>query len=753
MRIQNHQSNRLIELKSIALVALLSLVMLTPVGVSASPEAIKADGLAAALTLIDARIETLDDTGHGELLDRLQLQRSNVLTAQALETLLEQPGQDPLAKAVEALRLRSGATAAPVTESASFEAALDAFHAFYGASTPEGMAKVAARYDAGPESLARAMTRFTDASLVFVTAGQATYTDDRFLALQDLAIANTNMESEPGDWLAEAGIDLTAVVNARQAVAEAAVELQAVVEDNEVALWLEENMSAPENHEISHQVNLGSTGNNVPQGKFFLSLDLGGDDWYKTNGGGATGQPTPTGPENLAYLAASNRGCYLSYYRAAVAFDASGNDQWSGNSDCGKNGGAFFGAGLLIDAGGADQYDGFNGAGGNGGGFYGGLGTLINADTGGNDQFNAGNHGTNGGASIAGVGQLIDVGAGTSSFNAGYSGTNGGANYVGVGTLIHATTGNRHMNAGDWGTNGGAATGGAGFVFDGVGGGSVQAGAIGSNGGSWRFASGFFASGIGNTQYNGGGAHGSIDRNILGIHLGVMTPDGGVNGGALIHSVGLLVDAGGNDQYSGGSGGINGGSRGFAIGMLVDAMGSDSYTAGDFGTNGGGYAMGLGHLIDLGIESDTYTAGSYGTNGGTDTIDGNCPTDLECIAGSSPAVQGLLLDAAGSGDVYSDGSCGSGRDVTVLPKGNGAQVDLGPGSGDVRVCPFENQDLLPGARDEALDLVDSLGSTLDNLIWKLGDPLARVEAILEDPNHICATLNEIRGRPVFQCAL
>ncbi|MBI4260969.1 MAG: carboxypeptidase regulatory-like domain-containing protein [Actinobacteria bacterium] len=140
-----------------------------------------------------------------------------------------------------------------------------------------------------------------------------------------------------------------------------------------------------------------------------LIVDVGGDDTYSNNAGGAHGG-------------------------AAAVIDLSGNDRYGGTRSSGANGGAVAGAGFLFDAAGNDTYSaGTNGT--NGGSYFFGVGFLL--DGAGNDRYTAGHNGTNGGGASVGQGTLIDLG-GDDTYSAGRTGVNGGSDGTGRGLLVDA---------------------------------------------------------------------------------------------------------------------------------------------------------------------------------------------------------------------------------------------------------------------------------------------------------------------------
>ena len=210
---------------------------------------------------------------------------------------------------------------------------------------------------------------------------------------------------------------------------------------------------------------------------------------------------------------------------------------------------------------------------------------------------------------------------------------------------------------------------------------------------------------------NAGGSHGRGAAALVdytGNDRYVSEGRSGVNGGAFI-GLGLLFDGHGDDVYAAEDDGTNGGAY-LGAGMLVDASGSDTYRVFGWGANGGGYPGGLGALVDY-AGDDTYTGMYEAVNGGGALggsgllFDGGGADAYSAtwggVNGGAEGGHGLLIDAGGddaytaSGggvngggatgvgllwddggrDAYLDFEGGSGFDVTVLPKGTGAQVD------------------------------------------------------------------------------
>ncbi len=374
----------------------------------------------------------------------------------------------------------------------------------------------------------------------------------------------------------------------------------------------------------------------------WVTIDLGGDDQYYNNAGGARSPwpgCVPTGP--------------LDRIPVGYLLDVGGDDRYdqlTGGGGCGKNGGAYTGLGLLVDGGGRDTYIGTT-HGVNGGGTIGGHGLLVDLGPG-SDVYTARHGGTNGGGRT-GVGALIDQeGDSTYQGPTGYvtGGVNGGGQSQGVGALIDLG-GHDFYDGFGLGANGGADAEAVGFLYDRDGDDSYNGVLKGINGGGYRFSAGFLYDRAGDDYYY-------ADHRAT-------------NGGAHTHAVGLLIDRGGNDVYVSGDDGVNGGGTAVGIGHLFDGAGDDTYTGGSLGVNGGGAAMGIGTLVDL-SGMDTYTAGGLGTNGGSqprpDCADGSFQKNVECTFSTNLGLHGFLYDGAGLGDTYRDHD-GNYTDFSILPKG------------------------------------------------------------------------------------
>lgn len=197
---------------------------------------------------------------------------------------------------------------------------------------------------------------------------------------------------------AEAG-EVAGLVAARQNLLEAAVALQVALQSGPITAPASATAGVCE----FDLIGVSSTyAVDCP-----LIVDVGGDDTYANNAGGANGG-------------------------AAAVIDLGGADRYGGSRASGANGGGSAGAGFLFDAGGNDTYSAANNA-TNGGGYFFGQGFLL--DAGGNDRYTATNTGTNGGGASLASGALIDL-EGADVYSAGRSGTNGGTAAGSQGLLL-----------------------------------------------------------------------------------------------------------------------------------------------------------------------------------------------------------------------------------------------------------------------------------------------------------------------------
>lgn len=224
----------------------------------------------------------------------------------------------------------------------------------------------------------------------------------------------------------------------------------------------------------------------------FLYDEAGDDDYVAgsggTNGGGALG--------GLGLLV-----------------DARGSDEYVGGRD-GTNGGGDLGAlGLLVDGGGDDTLEATD-TGTNGGANFAAVGALVLS--GGDDRVSATHQGTNGGAVTGAAGLLVE-GEGNTSFVAGDLGTNGGAHAAHA--LLFSEGGDDRFDAGSQGTNGGGVyPGTAGTLLDLAGDDNYTAGSWGANGGGDLNGAGLLVDADGDDEYTAGsgGTNGGSSFNGIG---------------------------------------------------------------------------------------------------------------------------------------------------------------------------------------------------------------------------------------------
>lgn len=518
------------------------------------------------------------------------------------------------------------------------------------------------------------------------------------------------------------GTDVRRVRAAQLQLLEAAADLEAALADTETRERVE-NGSIQVPGVVS--IDLSRTDTTYVE-DYKLQLDVGGDDTYTNNAGGANASGKSTDVAALidfggrdTYRGRNGGGRYnvtkespsppakqdrlfLPKKGDAAGFllDAgTGNDTYLADAHA-SNGGSKRGIGFLLDAGGTETYTG-NGTGTNGAGYRKGAGFLLDAGLGADTYDASGKvEGISNGGGGAGRGFLFDVGG-----NDTYRGSNGGGNrpiennyLLPHGKCITVPQVRRivdrlcqiyfvPVSMPTLPKSGG-------FLLDGGGADTYT----GSNGGANRRASGFLLdAGTGNDTYDG------------------------KNGGANSRGSGFLLDMGGTDRYvPERSRTRNGAGRSNGMGFLMDGgVGDDTYNVrtgggpsasqrselapGSLGANGGGWAWvgGHGFLVDSG-GNDSYLAGDVGTNGGAARGDSDRPPALPGI--KNPAT-GFLLDASGD-DRYQAGASGvnggasgalgllydnSGRDhytdrfhrcidCSDVPKGAvGAQIDRGSG--------------------------------------------------------------------------
>lgn len=564
-----------------------------------------------------------------ELLPLLDQQARNLATAEELLALGEPDEENALEYGIAAAKVATGHQAgtlgldvesveieAPESDSPS-EAALALVDHAGGQVTGSQLAELQT-LDTLPEPAQVALTDFIDAFIGFSIATDRAYADadmERIEALLDVmddpeAVLDLVDSVQPRELLPDLGIDFTPVFAARNDLLDTVAPLRDALLDPEVQQ--QQPAAAPIQVAPVFSIELGLSTANTYSQDFLLLIDVGGDDTYLNNAGGAL------------VIARS----------AAALFDLLGNDQYRSGRSSGINGGGSIASGLLIDALGNDQYT-AGGSGTNGGG---NIGTGLLLDALGTDTYSASDNATNGGAQIGGVGLLIDS-VGGDSYTAGSKGSNGGGYFGGIGSHLDTLGADVRTGSGQ-GTNGGGNGFGIGFLIDsGLEGDSYTAGSHGVNGGGGNrvapddlgFGGAGFLLDIGGSDSYSGGAR-------------------GVNGGAAL-GTGVLLDGTGNDTYSATSISSNGAAL-LGVGILVDSTGSDAYTVAD-GSGNGMAAGGSGNLID-GSGNDRYTGGN----------------------GEGFAATALLADGGGTDRYRPNTSSSFVFDQTVVPKGLvGAQID------------------------------------------------------------------------------
>ncbi|MHB8605044.1 MAG: hypothetical protein ACYDCK_07270 [Thermoplasmatota archaeon] len=618
-----------------------------------------------ALAALDARTPMLL-ASQPALASPLAVERAHLLAAMTLDARLKAAAGAPDATRLEAL------------------AALAAQSSALGLPA---LAAPAVRSDASPSAALLALVTLDRAPFTPSDAAAATSLDhageparssltrfiDAFIAFDAAARLAWGSPLLPPD---EASV--AAVVAARAVLVARAFDLRDALAATDLTAF---DTCSPITSGSTYTIDLGACSETYTRA-FELSIDAGGADVYLNNAGG-------NGPSGCAPGAG---------FAAAAAVDFGGDDRYGSGFDCGVNGGAIYGAGFLADFAGNDTYD-AGGAGVNGGAYYPetalsflldggpvpplGLGFLL--DVAGNDTYRTNGCGGNGGAMSDTAGLLVDL-AGNDAYRATYDGR----------CTFPLSIGDV---AGTHGANGGGA-GGAGFLIDATGDDRYDGVGFGVNGGAALFpgSAGFLFDGAGDDQY--------VADNLL-----VKNPSGrtapaqsdGVNGGASSGGAGSLFDARGNDRYSAASlgdaysAGANGGAADLfgtpAVGLLVDGAGDDHYRATATGANGGGGDVSAGFLID-GAGRDVYVGGSKGANGGADLgfgllVDGAGDDAYHAGAeganggAASPSDVALLYDASGH-DQYDDAQGGTGTDTSVYAKGAAMATQL-DGSTDVLV--------------------------------------------------------------------
>lgn len=660
-----------------------------------------------ALDAADTVLESRQQQANGESsqLARRQIatQRTNLRGARALLEITDDTGGDSLDRAV---RLTEAGMKLQIAQQSRSDKPVDPTSVELPSvqtpshDSPSGAALgLLEREDVTPTATEAEEIRSLD-DIPDPTRSELTDVLDAYLAYYDATQAaaeeynRSRLRALTNNWTRLQATD----VDVRNQVAQVrAAQLQLLEEtaDLETALTNSESFTFSGSQVIVAQtLCLGTTNDETYSSDCILLIDPAGNEVYDNNAGGSRG-----------------------FGSIAALIDLDGSDKYHG-----QNGGAsgFGAAGFLVDADNLDPTgsddDIYNatkssqpGNGTNGGAnSFGSVGFLLDAM--GSDTYLAGNNATNGGARLVGQGFLLDMGFGSDDYIARKEGTNGGARLQGKGflfdeggsdeynTSVNNITGvnvhtRRHAyDGGDLGTNGGGSNGGVGFLLDSRGNDNYTARGNGTNGGARFLGKGFLLDVRGTDNYT---ANYTEDFST------------GINGGGSTGGSGSLIDVGGDgtEEYivennsssktsseiagvNGGGSGLNRGITGInlldspetipASGLLLNIGSGDStYRAAAednvFGTNGGAYFNATGTLVDR-AGTDTYNAISNKSKF-TRGVNGGVYGSVTFASESGPGA-GLLLDALGSGDTYSQENC-SGTDDTNVPKGVvGAQIDV-----------------------------------------------------------------------------
>jgi hypothetical protein len=299
-------------------------------------------------------------------------------------------------------------------------------------------------------------------------------------------------------------------------------------------------------------------------------IDLGGNDTYTNNAGGAL--------ETIA-----------------VCIDHSGNDIYNSIHRNYTQGFGFLGAGFLVDMQGSDTYIAKHFS--QGAGIM-GVGAIW--DKNGDDVYEA--HGFVQGAGIFGLGILLDSN-GEDYYNCATLGQ-GAASTLGLGILSDLNGDDRYQlwidtrkdNLGSAGYGQGGALsfrhypwlgkltsyGGVGMLVDKSGNDRYRTGGWCDQGGSYIMSLGALYDGGGNDHYTAGTGQGSgihITNAILIDKDGNDVYDGGfrTGGSGSDRSPGFLIDYKGNDIYTASSSSYGTGCKPFSCSLMIDYEGDDKY--------------------------------------------------------------------------------------------------------------------------------------------------------------------------------
>lgn len=368
-----------------------------------------------------------------------------------------------------------------------------------------------------------------------------------------------------------ARVDIAALAEAQWLLARAADRVVAACESGRLEPVAGARL--PWRHESEDGVFvLAGSGDDVHREELDLLVDLGGDDWYLSNAGGArAGRP------------------------AALCVDLGGDDHYDGKFS--PQGGGFLGAGALVDLAGDDDYQGGDYA---QGGCFLGSGLLV--DHAGDDTYRA-HHGCQGSGNF-GLGVLWDRAGDDTYHSSGMSLGSGGPQ--GVGILLESG-GDDVAACGVWrdtrytdeyGHGLGASIGvrswpwsadssfygGLGFVDDA--GGDDRYEALVGLGSAYTFGAGIFMNSGGDDEYF---AFSDAMGGTIHLGAGIMVEEGGDDTYRALDSAlgvggdrgtGFFLETAGDDRYFVNSHGLGTGRKPKALGMMVEFAGDDRYTFG-----------------------------------------------------------------------------------------------------------------------------------------------------------------------------
>ena len=322
---------------------------------------------------------------------------------------------------------------------------------------------------------------------------------------------------------------------------------------------------------------IAGDGDDVHREDLDVLIDLGGDDWYLSNAGGARdGRP------------------------AALCVDLDGDDHYDAKFS--PQGGGFLGAGALVDLSGDDDYQGGDYA---QGGCFLGSGLLVDHE--GNDFYRA-HHGCQGSGSF-GIGILWDRSGDDVYHSSGMSLGNGGPQGVG---LLLESSGDDVAACGVWrdtrytdeyGHGLGASIGvrswpwyedsafygGLGFVDDADGDDRYEA--LVGMGSAYTLGAGIFVNTDGDDEYF---AFSDAMGGTIHLGAGIMVEEGGDDTYRALDSAlgvggdrgtGFFFETEGDDRYFVNSHGLGTGRKPKALGVMVEYAGDDRYTFGGMSMN------------------------------------------------------------------------------------------------------------------------------------------------------------------------